>query len=235
MTTKEPLEEFAVGLRAGSPDEVGADWLQRLDDPDLKEEDLQVWIEWFDASDAHRKVFEELYALRQRLRAMPDDYRQELKQRTGMDVVDAAIGGNEFRQRLGLAPRSDLPGRGGAGNRPGSPVREIRARATVRVGLAIAAFVSVIALCLGIFWRLDNDVRLETFAAPTERHRSVTLDDGSLLVLNAYALVDVAYSRDRRSLNVQRGEAYFEVKRDPKRPFVVEAGGIRVTAVGTAS
>ncbi len=232
MTTKGRLAESDSGLRAGSPEEVGADWLQRLDDPDLEEEDLQAWIEWFDASDAHRKVFEELYALRERLRAMSDDYRREMKQRTGTDDVDTTLGGEEFRQRLGLAPQSDLPGRGGVGDHPGSLVRKIRAR--VRVGRPIAAFVSVIALCLGTFWRLHNDVRLETFAASTERHRPITLDDGSLLVLNSNALVDVAYSRARRSLNVQRGEAYFEVKHNPKRPFVVEAGGIRVTAVGTA-
>ncbi len=230
MTTKGRLEEF-VGSRAGSPEEVGADWLQRLDDPDLKEEVLQAWIEWFDASEAHRRIFEELYVLRQRLRAMPDDYRCELKQRTGTEVVDAGIGGNDSGQRLGLAPRCDLPGRGGVEDRADFPVR--KRRAPVRAGLAIAASVCVISLSLGTWWILD-DARVATFAAPAEHHRSVTLADGSLLVLSANSLVDVAYSRGRRSLSVQRGEAYFEVKHDAERPFVVEAGGVRVTAVGTA-
>ena len=40
-----------------SPYELAADWLQRLDDPELAEQDLQAWLEWFEASDDNRKAF----------------------------------------------------------------------------------------------------------------------------------------------------------------------------------
>ncbi len=42
------------------------------------------------------------------------------------------------------------------------------------------------------------------------------------------------YSDDQRLLKLSQGEAYFDVSKDPERPFVVEVPGGSVTAVGTA-
>ncbi len=38
----------------------------------------------------------------------------------------------------------------------------------------------------------------------------------------------------RRTVRLLRGRAFFDVARDPDRPFTVEAGDARVTALGTA-
>jgi transmembrane sensor len=37
-----------------------------------------------------------------------------------------------------------------------------------------------------------------------------------------------------RQVKLDRGEAWFQVAKDPQRPFVVESGPVRVRAVGTA-
>ncbi|MFD1702550.1 FecR family protein [Methylopila henanensis] len=61
-----------------------------------------------------------------------------------------------------------------------------------------------------------------------------TLADGSTLQLNASSAVAEDYSPGRRTIRLLRGQAYFEVKPDSDRPFTVEAGDARVTALGTA-
>lgn len=62
---------------------------------------------------------------------------------------------------------------------------------------------------------------------------SIVLPDGSTLGLGGAAEVAVAYDGERRLNAVRFGEATFEVAKDPRRPFVVEAGGRRITAHGT--
>lgn len=62
----------------------------------------------------------------------------------------------------------------------------------------------------------------------------MTLEDGSRLQMNASSAVAFDFDDSGRVVRLLRGEAYFEVARDPGRPFVVEAENVRVTALGTA-
>lgn len=62
---------------------------------------------------------------------------------------------------------------------------------------------------------------------------AVVLDDGSRVSLNTDTRLQVRYGRAERSIDVLRGEALFEVARDPARPFVVQAAGSEVRALGT--
>lgn len=64
--------------------------------------------------------------------------------------------------------------------------------------------------------------------------RTVELDDGSKVTLNARSAIDVDFSSGRRHVRLRRGEAYFDVAHDPGRPFTVQAGDAGVRVVGTA-
>jgi len=64
--------------------------------------------------------------------------------------------------------------------------------------------------------------------------RQVPLSDGSLVEINTQSTVEVAMHPDVRQVTLARGEAWFRVAHDKKRPFIVSAGRIRVRAVGTA-
>lgn len=66
------------------------------------------------------------------------------------------------------------------------------------------------------------------------RPEELRLSDGSIVQLAPGASVREAFSADVRRLHLERGEAHFQVARNPNRPFVVEAGAISVRAVGTA-
>jgi transmembrane sensor len=60
------------------------------------------------------------------------------------------------------------------------------------------------------------------------------LPDGSSLSLNTNSQVRIDYSADRRAVHLLRGEAHFDVAKNPERPFMVYAGQGMVWAVGTA-
>lgn len=63
---------------------------------------------------------------------------------------------------------------------------------------------------------------------------AVVLKDGSTLTLNTDSRAIVRYRDDTRGVNLVKGQALFEVAKDPAHPFVVTAGGRKVTALGTA-
>lgn len=62
---------------------------------------------------------------------------------------------------------------------------------------------------------------------------AVPMSDGSKVTLNTDSQVRIAVTEHERRINLGRGEAFFEVAKDPTRPFVVVAGRCRVVAVGT--
>lgn len=64
--------------------------------------------------------------------------------------------------------------------------------------------------------------------------RKVPLSDRSVASLNSDSRVLVDMTSKLRRVVLVQGEALFEVAKDPKKPFVVEAGNVRVRAVGTA-
>lgn len=77
----------------------------------------------------------------------------------------------------------------------------------------------------------DDGTRYQT--AVGERS-TVTLKDGSSVVLNTASELRVRFTAAERIVELARGQAYFAVAKDQRHPFVVLAGGRRITALGTA-
>ena len=59
------------------------------------------------------------------------------------------------------------------------------------------------------------------------------MQDGSKITLNTDSENRVTVTAKERHVDLQQGEAFFEVAQDRARPFVVHAGNKRVIAVGT--
>lgn len=74
----------------------------------------------------------------------------------------------------------------------------------------------------------------DSYATGVGEQRRVTLADGSVAMINTDSDVAVAYRPARRTIDLARGEAWFQVAKDRQRPFVVQAGPVRVRATGTA-
>jgi transmembrane sensor len=60
------------------------------------------------------------------------------------------------------------------------------------------------------------------------------LSDGSEVEVHAGGEIVEQFTPEERRVRLVRGEAYFTVARNPARPFVVEASGVAVRAIGTA-
>jgi transmembrane sensor len=72
------------------------------------------------------------------------------------------------------------------------------------------------------------------YATPIGQHRTVELPDTSEIQLNTNTRLRVEYSATARVISMSRGEAMFEVAKDPTRPFTVRYAGYDFKAVGTA-
>jgi len=72
------------------------------------------------------------------------------------------------------------------------------------------------------------------FATARGEIRQLSLADGTRVTLDTLSRVSVRYGSATRLVSLEAGEALFEVVKDSGRPFVVQAGNVRVRAVGTA-
>jgi transmembrane sensor len=93
------------------------------------------------------------------------------------------------------------------------------------VGTALAASLIGVAILM---------VRPDRYDTRLGEIRQVPLSDGSLVEINTQSTVEVTMHPNVREVTLARGEAWFRVAHDKKRPFIVSAGRIRVRAVGTA-
>mgnify|MGYP000238104436 CR=1 FL=1 len=64
--------------------------------------------------------------------------------------------------------------------------------------------------------------------------RQVALSDGSHVTLDADSEMVARFGLGRRTVELRRGQAWFAVAHDRLKPFVVHAGTVEATAVGTA-
>jgi transmembrane sensor len=139
------------------------------------------------------------------------------------------------------------------------PRRVARQRfAAWRIPAAVAAAVAVTAV-LFVAWsmRAPQSATPALSAAPVEvaganvdRHapagevaefttafgqqRRIALADGSIVTLNTDSQLRVQLGTHSRDLELLRGEALFQVAKDPNRVFTVQVGNSQYKAVGTA-
>lgn len=92
----------------------------------------------------------------------------------------------------------------------------------------------VAATLLGVAgFRYLTDDAGRTYATALGGHQTIRLADGSAIELNTDTVLHVSVNARHRIVTLDRGEAYFQIRHDAARPFVVLAAGHRVTDIGT--
>lgn len=104
-----------------------------------------------------------------------------------------------------------------------------RGRAVVAGALALAAVIVLVLALPALMIRLNADFRTDAGES-----RTVSLPDGSSVVLGGASAIGLDFTEDWRGVRLLAGEAYFDVAHDASRPFTVEAGAARVRVLGTA-
>jgi len=107
-----------------------------------------------------------------------------------------------------------------------------RRRWLVPLSLAAAAALTIAGI-LSVTLPATRGNYSAAFATEAGVSRTVQLPDGSVLRLNTDSAVDAAYTAAERRIHLKRGEAFFSVAKNPRRPFWVDAGAVSVRAVGT--
>lgn len=95
-----------------------------------------------------------------------------------------------------------------------------------------AGLTLLIGASSSVYWiKVSGDRTYDTRVAVT---RELPLPDGSRVEIAPLSRINTRFTPESRIVNVESGEAYFNVARDPLRPFIVKVGEMQVLAVGTA-
>lgn len=188
-------------------EEIASDWLIRRDSQQWTRADQASLEQWLDAATQHRVAF----------------LRLELawEETARLKALGTGVPGNRPPPpgHWNLSPffdSSKLP----RTTRPRRRQWLWALAATVLIAVGVGGYFS---------WTLGG----EQYTTPVGGLTYVPIRDGSKITLNTNSRVRVALTETARRVDLKQGEAFFEVAKDPNRPFVVAAGSRRIVAVGT--
>lgn len=197
---------FAITQRA-------AEWFIAHRAAPLDEDARVAFLSWLKASPVHVEEYMRITAVERALAAAANNPEVVLE-----DLLQ------EAHANLEVTPLNSTFMVSGA-----SPPRTASRR-----WFLVATALSVAMAC----WFVLRGVSPELGAAQTYStvhgvQSTQRLDDGSVLHLNSDSAVTVRYSNRERLVDLDRGQAVFEVIKDAHRPFRVTAGQIHLVALGT--
>jgi len=126
-------------------------------------------------------------------------------------------------ERLGVFKKSARP------QAPLAPRRNLRLWFS---SAAVAATFAVALVAINPFAPAP-DADIQTFATAIGGHETLALSDGTKIELNTNSQLRTRITATERKVWLDRGEAYFKVTHNAKRPFIVVAGNHKVTDLGT--
>jgi transmembrane sensor len=189
-----------------------ADWFTRLHSGEADAATRSAFEAWLHGNRAHKIAYREFEQVFQDLEFVVPE--------AGVDI-DAFLGRPKDR---GLAGLLDLVRR---------PLAGIAA-ATAFAALAVTGL-----LAAGLWPPAAQDgmqvaaATAPEYATRTAEIREISLEDGSVVTLGPASRMQAEFSGRRRHVVLLEGEAFFEVVRDPARPFYVTSQDTLVRVVGT--
>jgi transmembrane sensor len=203
-TTNPPVDEPGFSHRDPVMD-AALSWLFIMQEQPQDSTVIAEFEAWLAGSAEHRKTFERVASAWE----LPE--------------LDAAA--SELAARHGLSrAKEPRPGRAA----PGSTLPRHRMRwataiaATLIVGVGLARFPSLV-----VQWKAD-------YITATGQTNRISLPDGSQLVINTDSAVKLDFEGNQRSVELLKGEAYFDVVPDPQHPFKVTGSYSEIVVKGTA-
>jgi transmembrane sensor len=188
--------------------EEAAYWFIAMRDETVGAENRAAFAEWLHASPQHVRAYLETAALWGEAAHLPPE--------PALAIVGTDDLGNVVPFRPRTTPVVDT-----------DPLTE--RMASLRLRLAMVVGLCALLVAGGLFF-----ARGEVLSTGVGEQRLVTLEDGSIVRLNARSKVVVRMSAKRRDLELIEGQALFDVAKDPRRPFVVHTDGMAVSALGTS-
>lgn len=101
-------------------------------------------------------------------------------------------------------------------------------------GLRLFAFAATLAAVGVVTAFLVTHFNGQLIETDRGERREVVLGDGSMVQLDEQTRLNVRFDKSQRQVLLTQGRAVFRVAKNAQRPFLVEAGGTTVRAIGTA-
>jgi|SRR5579872_593754 len=204
--------------RASDISNTAAEWLMRLE----AQSSPQMWEAfqaWLDADTRHRAAFI-------RLRVMWHNVDALKSMRPEDGTIDADLLTRSRLQPDRVAALGPHPLEGNASTRPDYGAALLSRRRVLALAAGVAAAGT-------LAWLGRERIGWSSYETTIGGREQVTLADGTVIDLNTNTALRVRLSRNRRAIELTRGEALFHVAPDSQRPFFVRAASTVVRAVGT--
>lgn len=99
---------------------------------------------------------------------------------------------------------------------------------------AVAAIVLIAALgSFGVRYYTKASHGAATYSTAVGERKLLTLADGSQIELDTDTVIEASMIGTERKIWIKKGEAYFHVRHDPARPFVVVVNDRKIIDIGT--
>jgi transmembrane sensor len=205
-------------------EQAAAAWLARRDREEWNNSDQAELHAWLSASTAHRVAFIRLQAAWQqagRLKACA----------AGMAKNGVLLPGDRRGTPVPAKPEAPLSRHENLdAGVTARNARRLRIRVLRTLGASFAAACLAAAIVVGwTAWSHQGT----SYRTAIGGIAAISMKDGSTVTLNTNSGIRVALNETERRVDLERGEAFFDVAKDPNRPFVVRVGDQRVIAVGT--
>jgi transmembrane sensor len=187
-----------------------AEWLLRLLDGGMTREERVQYVAWLRESPLHVAEMLRASGVHQRLAEFPE--WRLIKPADPSEFAASSI-----------VPMSNIR----QGDSP-----EALANRRFRWKWAGAVAAGVAALCVTLFYLAQYAPH--AYETGDGERRLVRLSDGSVVRLSPRTMLRVHYTDREREVTLTRGDAVFQVAKNPARPFIVLTDHTQVRAVGTA-
>ena len=196
-------------------DKQAQDWLVKLETGGMAVGDEDRFVAWLEQDEAHGEAFAEAEASWQLMQQIDADKINDTSVEAIETTVKSAV---ESITKPAAKPKASL--------RP----EPKKSWAQHLLPLAATVLLTVIGLFYGPDIYRASTADQYTF---TGQRLQQTLEDGSVITLNTDSAVTFDFTENQRLIKVDSGEIYVDVAPDKERPFIVVAGDMQVTALGT--
>ena len=115
----------------------------------------------------------------------------------------------------------------------GSRLKWLAGSGLSSASVRVAGAAAIVLIVAAVWLTQPQLLSTQTYATVVGEQRIMTLSDGSTVHLDTQTTITAAFSEKARDITLKTGRASFFVVREPERPFVVIAGNVRVTDLGT--
>jgi len=193
------------------------DWLQRLNALDCSHETRIEFDVWKNIHPDHEMAF----SLLEESEAMLELHRDDPELQA---MADIAYEETETKKSSGQA------------------ILFVWKKPAVWIGAAACLLLAVLISQMPVMFSDDelanqiaaDSIATEFYETAIGERSTVSLPDGSQVVLNTNSKMQVSFSEYVREIRLVEGQGYFDVAKDVNRPFIVKVGDKRVVALGTA-